>query len=94
MTDLVELLREFEGSDSLGDGDFHVCYEAADEIERLRAWVAELEAVLTDEVREHCAMRDAALEVGNVTLAGWHWARANVLNKATRTAPMKEPSRE
>ena len=36
MTDIVERLRRFEGSDDLGDGDFAVCVHAADEIERLR----------------------------------------------------------
>src|SRR3546814_2426163 len=31
--DLVRRLREFEGSDALGNGDFSVCTEAADALE-------------------------------------------------------------
>lgn len=34
---LVGRLREYEGSDALGNGDFSLLREAADEIERLQA---------------------------------------------------------
>lgn len=40
MTDIVERLRRFEGSDALGVGDFSVCMDAADEIELLREVIA------------------------------------------------------
>lgn len=33
--ELAERLRQFEGSDALGNGDFTVCVEAAEFIERL-----------------------------------------------------------
>ncbi|MFN7339998.1 MAG: hypothetical protein ACK5VI_02840 [Opitutia bacterium] len=36
MTDLARLLRAFEGSDALGNGDFSVCIEAASSIETLQ----------------------------------------------------------
>lgn len=42
--DLKDRLRGFEGSDGLGDGDFTVCHEAADRIERLEKRVEELDA--------------------------------------------------
>ena len=35
MSNLVERLRDFPISDELGDGDFSVCLEAADEIEEI-----------------------------------------------------------
>lgn len=41
MADLIGRLRAFEGSDELGNGDFSLLTEAATEIERLRAEVAE-----------------------------------------------------
>lgn len=37
MNDLAEVLRNFEGSDDLGSGDFSVLREAAHEIDRLTA---------------------------------------------------------
>jgi uncharacterized small protein (DUF1192 family) len=37
MTDIVERLRLFDWPEALGVGDFSVCTEGADEIERLRA---------------------------------------------------------
>lgn len=46
-TELVARLREFVVSDELGNSDFSVCDEAADEIERLQA-----------ELREACHERD------------------------------------
>lgn len=39
-TELVARLREFVVSDELGNSDFSVCDEAADEIERLQAELA------------------------------------------------------
>jgi hypothetical protein len=36
MSDIVERLRLFDWSEALGVGDFSVCTEGADEIERLR----------------------------------------------------------
>ena len=51
--ELVERLREFEGSDALGNGDFSVCLEAATaleqayaEIERLRTAGSELAEII------------------------------------------------
>ena len=58
MTDLEALkarLRTFEGSDELGNGDFSVCTEAADAIERLEAETIALTTYrenLRDECRE------------------------------------------
>ena len=37
MTDLIERLRSFEGSDALGNGDFSLLREAAAAIEAARA---------------------------------------------------------
>jgi hypothetical protein len=48
MSDIVEKLRTFEGSDALGNGDFSVCKEADDEILRLRAVLAEANGLLKD----------------------------------------------
>ena len=45
MSDIVERLRAFEGSDELGNGDFAVCEEAAAEITRLRAELARVTAL-------------------------------------------------
>jgi hypothetical protein len=46
MSDIVERLRLFDGSDALGVGDFSACVEAADEIERLRVKCDALRAAL------------------------------------------------
>ena len=54
MTDLIERLRNFEGSDALGNGDFSLLHEAA----------AALEAARED--AEKCA---AALNVAVLALA-------------------------
>ena len=42
MTDLARLLRTFEGSDALGDGDFSVCIEAASSIEKLQSAIHDM----------------------------------------------------
>ena len=39
MTDLIERLRNFEGSDALGNGDFSLLHEAADALEAARGMV-------------------------------------------------------
>jgi hypothetical protein len=46
LMDIVERLRNFEGSDALGDGDFSICCNAATEIEALRARCAAMKAAL------------------------------------------------
>jgi hypothetical protein len=45
--DIVQCLRDFEGSDALGNGDFSICRAAATEIEALRARCEAMEAKLS-----------------------------------------------
>lgn len=52
MTDLVERLRIFEGSDALGDGDFAVCTDAALLIEAQQQRIERLEAALQAALKE------------------------------------------
>lgn len=56
--DLVARLRDFEQSDELGNGNFAVCYEAADLIERL---VHAYDALHVQLSNQEDAERDAAL---------------------------------
>ena len=53
MTDLIERLHNFEGSDELGNGDFSLLSEAAAEIERLRAEVKRLTGCLATANANH-----------------------------------------
>ena len=53
MTDLIERLHNFEGSDELGNGDFSLLSEAAAEIERLRAEVERLMGCLATANANH-----------------------------------------
>ena len=70
MSDIVERLREFEISDALGDGDFGVCNDAADEIERLRGDLAETRIALANaEMRER--MAKARLAEAGALLREW-----------------------
>lgn len=48
-TKIAAKLREFEGSDELGDGDFFICRAGAEKIERLAAALGELAAIVRGE---------------------------------------------
>jgi hypothetical protein len=49
--DIVQCLRDFEGSDALGNGDFSICRAAATEIEALRARCKAMENALLGLIR-------------------------------------------
>lgn len=51
MNDLIEQLRDFEGSDDLSNGDFSVCVKAADLIEAQQAEIARLRGALEEAVQ-------------------------------------------
>ena len=62
-------LREFEGSDELGDGDFFICRAGAEKIERLAAVLVELAAMvrgerpaLRDDIRGGNSILDVAID--------------------------------
>lgn len=57
MSDIVPRLRAYRPFNEWGDGVRHtICDEAADEIERLRSRVAELEGVISDPDAVHLNM--------------------------------------
>ena len=62
-TELVARLREFVVSDELGNSDFSVCDEAADEIERLQA-----------ELREACHERDGYMAERDMARERLEWS--------------------
>ena len=60
--DLVRRLVEFEFSDNLGNGDFSVCYEAADRITELEKQVHQAKVVfatMRSEMSSVCAVMEA-----------------------------------
>ena len=68
--DLIERLRNFEGSDAIGNGDFSLLHEAADALEAAREDSARLDwlagdAVLTSGWREHGTWETPALLVNS-----------------------------
>ena len=73
MTDLIERLRDFEGSDGLGNGDFSLLSEAAAEIERLRAekvFSRSREQILNSTLPFGQEAHELAYSVPGATLAG------------------------
>lgn len=57
---IATMVREFEGSDALGNGDFSTCVKAADMIEALQAEIAELRSWKAAEDVHHHLLRQQA----------------------------------
>ena len=51
MSDIKQELRDFEGSDALGNGDFSVCIRGADRIAKLETALQEIEYLDRPQVR-------------------------------------------